>query len=291
MSRTGITVHCRVRNEEIFIGAVLRAVLPMADRVLVYDTGSSDGTVDQVKAIQSPKIELRQVGLLSPIELTALRNEMADRTDTEWYIKVDGDEIYPASAVRRILQVLPQMPPTIHRLVVNRTHFYGSYNFVSGIDGLGRIFRTKTMRTGITPAPGNTVGHETPYMIEDPTRPWRTYSATMPKDVFFFHCQYMRRSMKDDQLGRLRGWRKPPFPVLPFFGPWPETLDAGDVQTRWTPALLRQWLRLNAHSLTSRTARGAWSPPGVWRLKSWPPKNIRIPAKWSELPGALRQVI
>ena len=37
-----MTVHCLIRNEERFIRAAILSILPLAQRVLVYDTGSTD---------------------------------------------------------------------------------------------------------------------------------------------------------------------------------------------------------------------------------------------------------
>lgn len=273
----GITVHCRLRNEERFIRPALLSVLPLAERVLVYDTGSTDATLERVASIQSDKITIIHKPPASPRGLAEYRNEMIERTHTGWFMLVDGDEMYPAQAVQGIAQAIRAVPPTIHRIEVNRRHFIGSFNFVSPVDGVGRIYRTSKIRHGMaSPAMTGRVGHEVPHLMDEPFTPWQRFSMRFPRDIFFFHCQYLVRSSKDAELGRLRGWRRPPLLVLPYFGPWPETLTELDgVAHRMTPELFAHWVRVNATLIRTR-CRNPLPPPGLWRLKRWPPKSLVV---------------
>lgn len=275
MWQPGITVHCRVRNEERFVRAAILSVLPLAKQVLVYDTGSTDATLERISSIKSEKIEVVHKPPVSPRELTAYRNEMIERTHTEWYMIVDGDEIYPANAVRRIDEEIERVPPSVHRLVVNRRHFAGSLNFVSVLDGAGRIFRTRKIRYGVASLTDRGgFGSETPYLADEPSTPWHQFSMRLPKDIFFFHCQYLSRSSKDAELGRLRGWRRPPFPVLPYCGPWPQALEVDGAAHQLNPGLLIQWMTVNARLFWTRCTHPSFKVPGLWRLKAWPPKDL-----------------
>lgn len=242
--QSGITVHCRIRNEEQFIQPVLLAILPLARRVLVYDTGSTDATLDRIASIRSDKIEVVHTTFTTPQELCELRNEMVERTTTEWSMVVDGDEIYPARAVQRIGEEIVRVPPTVHRIVMNRKHFAGSFNFLSPTHPVGRIFRTSRIRWR-----GVSGGTETPYLRHDPTAPWKGFSMRLPKDVFFFHCHNLVRSSRDAELGSLRKWRRPSFPALPYFGPWPESLELDGIADRMTHHLFWTWMGLNAKIL------------------------------------------
>ncbi len=101
-----ICVNVMVKNEEFWIGYVLDPVLAEADHVIIVDTGSTDNT----PAIISEAIrrsgrsdvvfETRPAG--NGLGVTAVRNWMLKRTPTDWMMLVDGDEIYPASALRGI---------------------------------------------------------------------------------------------------------------------------------------------------------------------------------------------
>ncbi len=273
--RPGLTVHCRIRNEEYFVRAAIESVLPAADHVLVYDTGSTDRTLDEIAAIDSPKIELVHRPPGDARVLARYRNEMIDRTQTEWYMILDGDEIYPSPAAGGIRLQLDRVPQHVHRVVVNRVHFVENFNFVSMPDGIGRLFRTSRVRQGfVCRRDGPKVGHETPYLAEAPTTPWSEFSVRWPSSIFFFHCQYLRRSSKDAELGRLRGWRKPPVPVVPFFGPWPETLNADSVARSMTPALLLCCTQLNTTHVWRRLTGPRQPIPVLWRMKPWPPRDV-----------------
>ena len=45
----GLTVHCIVKNEERWIWYSLMSVLEHSDKIIVYDTGSSDKTIEIIK--------------------------------------------------------------------------------------------------------------------------------------------------------------------------------------------------------------------------------------------------
>lgn len=101
-----ITAHCLIRNEENFIWYALQSVLPYVDKILVWDTGSTDKTVEIIKSINSPKIEFEEKGLADESRHTALRNEMIKMTDTEWFMILDGDEVWPSDQIKGTLQEL-----------------------------------------------------------------------------------------------------------------------------------------------------------------------------------------
>jgi glycosyltransferase involved in cell wall biosynthesis len=241
-----ITVHCLVKNEEHFVRPALLSVLPLAKRVLVYDTGSSDATLDRIASIASDKIELVSKTDSSPRRLTEYRNEMIDQTTTEWFWLVDGDEIYPARALARLAEEMARVPEDVHRLVVSRRHFVHSLHFITLRDGLGRIYRTRRIRI-VKDYP-----RQTSCLRDDPGAPFRAFSMGLPRDIFFFHGSHLPRSSKDADLGRLRGWRQLPFPALPFHGPWPETLPAPDAAPPSRVAAVGRALGLNARILWAR---------------------------------------
>lgn len=246
---SGITVHCRVRNEERFVRAALSSVLPLADRVLVYDTGSEDATLAKIAAIRSPKIEIVEKPSSDARGIMEYRNEMIESTDTEWFLLVDGDELYPAAVIARILEELGEVPDDVHRIVFHRRHFLSGFDFVSPLDTVGRLFRTRAIRWRLYDDADNRVGHETSYLPGGPAVSPKTYSAVFPKDIFFFHCHHLARSPHDGDMGAMRRWRAPKLPALPYFGPWPEVLDVGKVERHFSLRAVRQCLSLNAELL------------------------------------------
>lgn len=105
-SRSSIMAHCRVCNEENWVWYAINSVIDYMDKVLVYDTGSTDKTVEIIKAIKSPKIELCEKGKSDRIGLTQMRQEMLDRTDTDWFLVLDGDEVWPKETIKKLIEAI-----------------------------------------------------------------------------------------------------------------------------------------------------------------------------------------
>ena len=51
-----IWANCLIKNEERWVWYALQSVLPYVDKILVWDTGSTDNTVEIIKTIKSNKI-------------------------------------------------------------------------------------------------------------------------------------------------------------------------------------------------------------------------------------------
>ncbi len=96
-----------VRNEENFIWFVLMSVIDFVDKILIYDLGSTDQTVEIIKTIKSPKIVLRQFPANTEMVTHAnLRQQMLKETRSDWVLLLDGDEIWLDSSIKKIRQKL-----------------------------------------------------------------------------------------------------------------------------------------------------------------------------------------
>lgn len=105
-----ITGHCLVRNEDQFVWYAISSVLPYLAKIFVYDTGSTDKTVEIIKKIQSSKIIFKEVGQVNSSELVKLRQEQIEKTQTEFFMIVDGDEIWPKANLQNFLDSVVTMP-------------------------------------------------------------------------------------------------------------------------------------------------------------------------------------
>ena len=104
-----ITVHCLVKNEEVFVGPAILSIIDVVDKVLVFDTGSIDGTVAVIKDLQGrypEKIVFEEKGLCDKKRHTDLRQEMVDRTETQWFMILDGDEVWSDAGKDELLGVI-----------------------------------------------------------------------------------------------------------------------------------------------------------------------------------------
>lgn len=110
MEKTGITVHCIVCNEDHFIWFALKSVLPYADKIIVFDTGSTDRTVAAIAAISDKKIIFTEKGAASREKLPLLRQEMITQTVTPFFLILDGDEIWPEASIEKMVDATKNLP-------------------------------------------------------------------------------------------------------------------------------------------------------------------------------------
>lgn len=102
MAKPTLTALICVKNEELLLGRTLASVAPLADEVLVVDTGSTDATVEIARAAGARVIH----GPQGKDHLKAW-NLGLDQAQGDWLLNLDGDEALAAtdlSEVRRILR-------------------------------------------------------------------------------------------------------------------------------------------------------------------------------------------
>lgn len=90
-----ITGHMIVKNEDRWIWFSIQSVLPYVNKLLIYDTGSTDQTIKIIESIKNKKICFEKLTIKSREEITNLRQKQIEETKTNWFWVIDGDEIYP----------------------------------------------------------------------------------------------------------------------------------------------------------------------------------------------------
>lgn len=97
MSQPKIFCICLVKNEADIVGYCLQEASKWADRIIVYDGESTDGTWGKVLALQSEKIvpwksedKVFNEGLRAEA-FNAFRHEA---NEGDWWCRLDADEIY-----------------------------------------------------------------------------------------------------------------------------------------------------------------------------------------------------
>lgn len=103
-----ITAHCLVKNEENFIWYAVNSIISHADKILLWDTGSTDRTVEIIKSIKNPKIEFEEKGEVGPAGLVKLRQEMLDQTKGGWILVLDGDEIWWEEGIKNLINAIKE---------------------------------------------------------------------------------------------------------------------------------------------------------------------------------------
>lgn len=106
-----LTAHCLVKNEENFVGYAIKSVIDYVDSIIVFDTGSTDKTVEIVKELASAypdKIIFEEKGECDKKRHSELRQEMLDRTKTDWFMILDGDEVWTRRGMEEVQKVLAE---------------------------------------------------------------------------------------------------------------------------------------------------------------------------------------
>lgn len=94
-------------NEERWCWYAIMSVIDYVDHMIIYDTGSTDETVSIVKDIlripkYKEKIIFEEKGRVEREEFVRLRDEMVQRTEDDYFMIVDGDEIHYEEQMKKI---------------------------------------------------------------------------------------------------------------------------------------------------------------------------------------------
>ena len=133
MRKYDLTVHCVCKNEP-FLWYALKSVYDYCDSILLYDTGSTDHTLEDIaqliKEDTEGKIIFKQVPLGFDEEMWSLdnlggfirehagkmsvgkcRQMQLDETKTKFALLVDGDEVWYRSAIEKVAnELIPNFP-------------------------------------------------------------------------------------------------------------------------------------------------------------------------------------
>lgn len=152
-----IWAHTLVKNESHWLWYSVTSVINHVDRLLLWDTGSTDSSIEIAKELKGrypDKILLKERKQTTAEEFTLVRQEMLDATDSDWFLMVDGDEIWYEDSIRKVIDQVKKeekiesiIVPTIN-LVGDTFHYQekqaGMYRFgnLAGHYNLRAIKRT-----------------------------------------------------------------------------------------------------------------------------------------------------
>ncbi|MBP9181994.1 MAG: glycosyltransferase family 2 protein [Fuscovulum sp.] len=111
-----LTVVILTRDEERHIARAITSVAPLAPRVVVVDSGSTDRTVDLAR-------DLGATALSHPWKNYATQfNWALDQLppDTGWVLRLDADEVVSAELATQIAELLPTLPPSVDGVTIGR---------------------------------------------------------------------------------------------------------------------------------------------------------------------------
>lgn len=138
-----IFAHTLFKNEERWLWYSVTSVINHVDKLLLWDTGSTDKSWEIALALKEKypsKIELKQYGDVTTKTFPKVRQKMLDATNSDWFLVVDADEIWWEEGISKLTKTIRNdnsehesiIVPTIN-LVGDIFHFQeekaGKYNF------------------------------------------------------------------------------------------------------------------------------------------------------------------
>jgi len=110
LNKDGITAHTIVRNEEKWVWFAIMSVIDFVEKIIIYDTGSTDSTVEIIEEILknkkfANKIHFERKSAVNKDEFTLLRQDQILKTETNWFLVLDGDEIWYKKDFENLIQI------------------------------------------------------------------------------------------------------------------------------------------------------------------------------------------
>jgi glycosyltransferase involved in cell wall biosynthesis len=101
-----IWAHTLVKNEARWLWYSASSVIDHVDKLLLWDTGSSDESLEIEKELlrkYPDKIILKNRKQETIEDFTKVRQEMLDETTSDWFLMVDGDEIWYENSIKKVI--------------------------------------------------------------------------------------------------------------------------------------------------------------------------------------------
>lgn len=119
-----ITAHVLLKNEENFVWYSIMSVINYVDEILIWDTGSTDNTLNIVNQIKSPKIILKKVNI-DEFREDEIRQQMLNETKGDWILILDADEIWWEDSIRLVTNLIQKEGDQLDSIVVPTVNMIG----------------------------------------------------------------------------------------------------------------------------------------------------------------------
>jgi len=110
-----------VKNEARWLWYSVSSVIDYVDKVLLWDTGSTDGSLEiekELKRMWPDKIVLKERPQKTAEDFTNVRQEMLDTTSSDWFIMLDADEIWWEDSIKKVIDLILEKGDGLESIVV-----------------------------------------------------------------------------------------------------------------------------------------------------------------------------
>jgi glycosyltransferase involved in cell wall biosynthesis len=124
MSKVGLTVVVLTHNEEIHIERCIRSLLPIASKIFIVDSFSTDRTVEIAQSLGAV-VEQRKWKNYADQFQWGLDN---CGTETDWVMRMDADEYLEPGLQHELVRILPSISAETGGIYIRRkVFFYGKW--------------------------------------------------------------------------------------------------------------------------------------------------------------------
>lgn len=123
-----VWAHTLVKDEARWLWYSVSSVIDHVDKILLWDTGSTDGSIEIEKALEKKypeKISLRQRKQVTAEDFTLVRQEMLEATKSDWFLMLDGDEIWFDDSIKKVVKAIKRGEKGIESIVVPTINLVG----------------------------------------------------------------------------------------------------------------------------------------------------------------------
>lgn len=147
MSKKTIWGNCLVKNEDRYLWFAVKSVINYLDKILIWDTGSTDYTVRIIKKLQQEypdKIIFKEIGQVNAAMVTKARAEMLSQTKSDWVLLIDGDEVWWEKSITEIVEVVNDRGDDLYAIITPVINVIGDiYHYQSEDAGQYEILGKK----------------------------------------------------------------------------------------------------------------------------------------------------
>lgn len=208
-----IWANCIVNNEENFVWFAITSIIDYVDRILIYDTGSSDKTVEIIEEIKRKygnKINFKEVGIVDKFQFTKMRQQMLDQSNCDWILILDGDEVWWKDSIKKVVGKIEQDGDKVDGIVVPIKVVVGDiYHLQEEEAGQYNLFGKKghlSLKAFRKNIPGLYVGQ--PYgkegFFDSQNKSIQEREKVIFLDAPLMHLTYLRRSSKRRKFEKIK---------------------------------------------------------------------------------------
>lgn len=116
-----VWVNTIVNNEENFLYFAVMSIVDFVDKIIIWDTGSTDKTLEvigELKKNLGEKIQFEEIGKVDKYQFSRMRQKMLDQSQSDWILILDGDEIWWRDSIKKVIQEIEKRGEEIEGIVV-----------------------------------------------------------------------------------------------------------------------------------------------------------------------------